>query len=414
MNGGPRGFVIGIVLLVAVSTVWAQVVPPKVQAGAVEQQMKKPAPEPSPGSMPKIVKPPRPAMELAGTAKIKVEKFIITGNTRISTEKLLKEIAKFTKQELTLAQLKEVADIITQKYWDQGYITSFAYIPQQKVEKGVVEIAVIEGRVGQVKVEKNRYYTTRFIERHFAAVKNEPVLKQSTLDRALLLLNDYPKMDASATLTKGRDNATTDIYVSAPEKFFPINLSVNANNFGSRYTGKNRFGFDFDLGNLTRNGDVFSVSLTLSPRSTENMLFGKASYTLPLNGYGTKANISYSHMEYDVGKELALLGVEGEGRVLGLTLSHPLVRQRTQNFYLSGGLKVKRYKNYMFEKTVLTSRDKYSTLELGVNADRSCGNVYSSAALGLTAGLGEFLGAMSDDEYTSSSRPGLANSTWVK
>jgi hemolysin activation/secretion protein len=144
------------------------------------------------------------------------------------------------------------------------------------------------------------------------------------------------------------------------------------------------------------------------------MKYYKIGYTLPINGYGTKIGLSWSYMDYEIGKELAHLGIEGESKIWSLYFSHPLIRARSENLSLFGSLNLKDMKNYLFEKTYTSSKDKYTTLEIGLNRDKLIKNQHIYWTGKATIGLGEFLGGMSDEEYTGSSRPGLADGTWVK
>lgn len=406
----------GLVMVIcfAVGITFAQAIPQKVQAGAMEKTVEKTPKSVEEGVLPKITKPPRPEMKVEGEKNVVIRKFLITGNTKISTDELLFAISRYYGKELSINQIKELADILTQKYWDRGYLTSFAYIPQQKLERGILEIEILEGKPGKVKIEGNRYYTKEFIKRYFVAAKKEEILNNKTLERGLLLLNEYPKLNANATLTKGEKPGTTDIIIDAEEYYYPMNFTFFFNNFGSRYSGRNRFGLTWDWGNLTKHGDILSLTGIITPQEMDQMLYYKGSYTLPLNGYGTKLGLSYSYMDYEVGKELAILGIDGEATIFGLSVSHPLIRARNENLSWNAGVYKKQFKNYLLDKTFLSSKDDFSVLNLGVSGDRVNKNHHTYFSLGTTFGLGELLGGMSESEYTTSSRPGLANGDWVK
>ncbi|HOM27786.1 MAG TPA: ShlB/FhaC/HecB family hemolysin secretion/activation protein, partial [bacterium] len=320
----------------------------------------------------------------------------------------------YVGKEISIVDLKQVADKITEIYWNKGYVTSFAYIPAQKVVDGVVEIRIIEGKVGKIKVEGNKYYTDKFIENHFNNVKKEDVLNNKSLERSLLILNDYPKLNAYANLTKGEGEGMTDIVVDVEEKYYPFNLNVFLNNYGSRYTGRTRFGFNFDLGNLTRNGDILSLTGVGNVLDLDSMNYYKIGYILPLAGTGAKLGLNWSNMRYEIDEEINPLGVEGKANILSLNFSYPIVRSRFKNLEFFTSLNWKEMENYLFERTYTTSYDKYSTLEIGVNRDIlfSKSHLYWTAKA--TFGLGDLFGGMEDEEYTNSSRPGLADGTWTK
>ncbi|MGC8977468.1 MAG: ShlB/FhaC/HecB family hemolysin secretion/activation protein [Candidatus Ratteibacteria bacterium] len=363
---------------------------------------------------PKIKGIVSPQIEIKNGKTVLVKKINVIGNKKVSNEEIEKITKEYEGKEITISDLKIIADKITEIYWNKGYVTSFAYIPAQKVVDGIIEIKVIEGKIGKIEVEGNKYYTDKFIEKHFQNIKKEEVINNKTLERDLLILNEYPKLNAYANLKKGEIEGTTDILVSVEEKYFPFNLTVFANNFGSRYTGKIRSGFAFDIGNLTKNGDILSLTGIGNITDLDDMRYYKIGWTSPINGYGTKIGLSYSNMDYEIGKELTPLGIEGESKIWSLYFSHPIIKARNENLTVFGSLNLKDMKNYLFERTLTSSKDKYSTLEIGINRDKLMKNSHLYYTLKATGGLGEFLGGMSDEEYTSSSRPGLANGTWIK
>jgi hemolysin activation/secretion protein len=380
-------------------------------------------PIPNPPSVEKETKSPQikgivsPQIEVKNGTKITVKKFNVTGNTKVSSTEIEKITKDYIGREITITDLKLIADKITEIYWNKGYVTSFAYIPAQKVVDGVVEIKIIEGKVGKIKVEGNKYYTDNFIVKHFDNLKKEDVLNNKSLERSLLILNDFPKLNAYANLTKGEGEGTTDIIVEVEEKYFPFNLNVFFNNFGSRYTGRERLGFTFDLGNLTKNGDILSLTGIGHILDIDAMNYYKIDYTFPLGGTGGKVGFSWSKMQFEIDQEvLPPPGVEVEGKadIYSLNFSYPIIRARSNNLSVFGSLNHKDMYNYLFERTYINSHDKYTTLELGVSRDRLFTNSHLYWTAKTTFGLGEFLDGMSDSEYTSSSRPGLADGKWVK
>lgn len=381
----------------------------KIHTGLTDQPQLETTP------LPEIVKPARPELKVETDAKkVRVDKFLISGNKNFSTDELLASISKYKGKELTVPQLLELADILTRKYWEKGYVTSFAYIPVQKMERGILEIEVVEGKPGNIIVENNKYYTTSFIEKHLDNIKETEILDNRTMERGLLLLNDYPKLNVKATLTKGEAPATTDIVLDVYESWYPMNFAVFFNNFGSRYTGQNRAGFTWDWANLTKHGDILSLTALVTPSELDQLLYWKLGYSLPVGSYGTKLDFSYSKMDYEIGKELAILGIEGQSEIFGFGVSHPLIRARERNLSWNAGLKKKTFENFLFEKLYVTSADEYSVLELGLKGDRVRGRNHTYWTFNTTTGLGRMFGGMSDAEYTSGSRPGITDSSWVK
>ena len=161
-------------------------------------------PEPStqePQTEPKSPAPSRQSTTAPAPAVIKG--FVFSGNTVIGNEQLQTVTQPFVGEVLDLPVLEKAAQSVTDYYRKQGYTLALAYVPQQQIELGVVTLALLEGRIGDVTVNGNRHYSTAFIKRHFAQAEAEPVARNESLERGLLLLNEYPSLKTSATLEPG-------------------------------------------------------------------------------------------------------------------------------------------------------------------------------------------------------------------
>jgi hemolysin activation/secretion protein len=117
-----------------------------------------------------------------------------------------------------LAELEEIAGLVTAEFGDRGYTLARAYIPAQDIQDGIVEIVVVEGKVGEIIVKGNKNYSTDFIKRGFTPVVEQSVIKHSSLEKSLLLLNEYPDLKLKATLEAGKEPGTTDIVATVEDR----------------------------------------------------------------------------------------------------------------------------------------------------------------------------------------------------
>jgi hemolysin activation/secretion protein len=97
-----------------------------------------------------------------------VKGFSFTGNTVISQAELKALTQPSVGRSLTLAGLEEIAANVAALYKQKGYTLATAYVPQQQIRFGVVTIAILEGRVGEISVTGNKHYSTEFIRSSFA------------------------------------------------------------------------------------------------------------------------------------------------------------------------------------------------------------------------------------------------------
>lgn len=340
-----------------------------------------------------------PSFLYAAEKEILIAKINITGNTALSDETLSFIVKPYEGKNLTISELQKVASLITEKYRKQGYVLTKAYIPEQKVTNGIVEIAVLEGRIGEIIIQgEHRYYSEAFIRRHFAPLLKEKAFNQDVLERVLLVLNEYKNLDVKTTLQAGSKPGTTDIIVTATNSI-PINLSIDYNNFGSRFVGRDRFGLTLDIGNLIKEGSILSLR-AVTGKDPNDFLFGRASYAIPLNVLGTKLSAYYAAGNYDVGKELAILEMEGKAQNFGIYVSHPFIKKRNISLTAEVGFHAKDARQYIFGEVI--SRDKIRSLRGGVNYESTDTTGRTVSAIFATQGLGDVLGAMQDNDPRAS------------
>ena len=82
-----------------------------------------------------------------------VRQFRYSGNTVFSNAELERLTNSYLNRPVSFAELGKARDAITKLYIDKGYTTSGAYIPMQTSRDGLVEIRILEGKLGDIKIE---------------------------------------------------------------------------------------------------------------------------------------------------------------------------------------------------------------------------------------------------------------------
>ncbi|MDZ7851442.1 MAG: POTRA domain-containing protein [Halomonas sp.] len=91
-----------------------------------------------------------PVMGADSTAKIEVNSLHLTGQSLYSENELLALTGFQPGVQLSLGELQAMASRIADFYHRNDYFLAQAYLPAQTIENGVVTIAVVEGRYGDV------------------------------------------------------------------------------------------------------------------------------------------------------------------------------------------------------------------------------------------------------------------------
>jgi len=292
-----------------------------------------------------------------------VKKFRVSGNTVISTQKLEALIRSAEGKDLTLEELRAVAGRITEYYAAQGYLLARAYLPPQDVREGVIEIAVLEGYVGDIEVTGNVQYDAGIIKQALTRVENAKVVNEALLETAINELNDYPGLNVRASLQPGKKRGFTDITLSAQERL-PHSLLFDIDNYGSRYTGPWRYGTELTLGNLMQFGDKLTFR---GIKSDDDLNYARVSFVVPVGGYGTKLGFNYAHAENGVGEEFAPLEAAGRLDVASIDMTQTMLRTAGASFQFAGGFDYKTIRN--FTLNALAGKDDLRVFRFGFSGD---------------------------------------------
>jgi len=82
-----------------------------------------------------------------------VKKIEVIGNTVFRQDEISAIVKPYEGRDLTLNDLLKVRSQITQLYIDHGFITSGAYLPDQDLSNGVVQISILEGTLPKIEIE---------------------------------------------------------------------------------------------------------------------------------------------------------------------------------------------------------------------------------------------------------------------
>jgi hemolysin activation/secretion protein len=367
---GLASFFIALVATCGVARAQTVPTPGSVQESISASRIKLPA------SPAQILLPdqPGPTVHDRNGPRFQIHSFRLVGNTVFDAQRLKRVVERYLDLELNLYDLNVAADAITEFYHDRGYSLARAVIPAQRVDDGVVTVALVEGRIGQVIFSGNKSYTDGFLAPRSSHLAPGSLVLTDAMERTLLLLNDLPGFKVRGTLAPGVDFGTSDVLVKAEEKRFGFNLTVD--NAGRKETGEQRVDMGVEFNNPLGIGD----QLTLRGMNSDQKLlrFGKLGYSIPLDSDGMRLAVGYSLVRYDVAGAFAALGLEGSSETVDLTVQYPLTRTRGKNETLTATVR----STLMVQSAlgVETSRVRVPMLTLGylfnsIGQDASVSNV---------------------------------------
>lgn len=351
-NRGRRFFLTLMTALAFHSNVGAQVpLPPAGDSGVIQKSLEKAQPERvrPPAVLPQIeIQDSRTLTDPGAGPSFFVKSILVQGNTLVKYEELADIVALGGGEELTLGLLDLMAQEITALYFRKGYILARTLVPAQTIRDGVVLFQVVEGRLGGVQVTGNlpEEHADK-IKRRFAPLLGRPNLMERDLEGPILELNDLVGYKISSVLRPGKKDGTSDLVLEV-KKTRPWEFSIDADNFGSEFTGRNRVGVTGMTGNLLRFGDTFRLRAL---RSGLGQNFVNPNYTVPLNESGTTLGLSYIYSDHQLGGALTALNAGGNSHMATADVLHTLFRSRMAHFYAGAGLDFRFFKNFLQNQT---------------------------------------------------------------
>nr|WP_284502790.1 MULTISPECIES: ShlB/FhaC/HecB family hemolysin secretion/activation protein [unclassified Caballeronia] len=333
---------VGIVCASAFSA-WAQQVPMPgtaqvPSAGTLLNEQPRPSTSaPPPGGSSALPAPPAAAPEVPDGKKFTLKSIRFAGNETLPSDTLLALVSDRIGQEVSINDLNAMSTKVAQAYRERGYPLAQVVIPPQDVTNGDVTFTVLEGKIGRVRLTMAPGAPVKesMVRARLAAIEPGKPLRQNELERTMLLLSDLPGIRVSSALETGSAPGTVDLNVTV-EPTRRWNFAVSVDDYGAAPGGRWRLGAVGRLASPFGIGDNLDINLLAAERA--DTVYGRIGYDAPVDASGTRVGIAYSHLYYYLGEQFSSLNAHGDADVVTASVSHPLIRSRSQNLLLRGAL----------------------------------------------------------------------------
>lgn len=366
----------------------AQTPPPNVtppDAGQVLRDLRPPLEAP-PRATTRVVLPADADTSADASQRFLVRQVRVEGVKALDAAAVRAVVAPLEGQQVSLGELRQAAQRITQLYRQNGYIVARAFVPAQQVADGQVLISVLESALSAYRFDNRSIVPDSVLAPVVDAQRltHQPITADA-LDRTLLLLADLPGVgNVTGNLKPGERVGTSDLLISA-DPGPRVEGDVSVDSYGNRYTGENRLNAHVTINSPRGVGDRLDLRGTVSD---DGLLSGRVAYDLPLSANGLRGGAAFSSTRYELGREFSSLDANGTANTVSLYGAYPLVRGVNRNIWFSGTLEHRDLRDKV--RTTGTTTDKQlqaATLEAyGDLADALGGGGYSNWRVAATAG----------------------------
>ena len=148
----------------------------------------------------------------------------------------------------TMADLSAVMREVILYYREAGRPVVDVVVVEQDITSGVVQLAVVEAHLGEVRAEGARFFKAERLAGQ-VRLKSEGPIDSTLLLADLAWLNNNPFRSVDLVYTPGDDEGETDVVLKIDDRF-PLRVYGGYEDSGNALTGDNRWLAGLNYGNL--------------------------------------------------------------------------------------------------------------------------------------------------------------------
>ncbi|WP_310484767.1 ShlB/FhaC/HecB family hemolysin secretion/activation protein [Chamaesiphon sp. VAR_48_metabat_403] len=238
-------------------------------------------------------------------------------------------------QTKTIAELKTIADRLTQLYLDRGEITSRVVVVTP-IDGGKITFQAIEGSVEQINILGLKKLKPEYIRSRLALVTKTPLNVNKLEDQLRLLRTDPLVSNIEASLKAGSGVGKSILTVRTTEAN-PLSVNLTADNYSPPSVGSERVGASIEYRDPT--GELGSIDINYNRTLPGGSDLYDFSYKIPLNPMqGTlQARIAPNSSQITT-PQFQNLNFKSRSQLYELSYRQPFVRSLREEFALSWGI----------------------------------------------------------------------------
>ncbi len=276
-----------------------------------------------------------------------ITRFAVEGNSLLPAAEVEGLLAPFAGPGRDFADVQSAVEALQEAYRRHGYSVVRVQLPEQELDRGVVQVKVIEPRIGQVRVEGNRAFSTTNIRASLPGLREGAAPNVRDISASLKVANTNPAKQTTLELKDGSQPDTVDATLRVAEDK-PWRIGLNADNTGSPDTGRTRLGVLYQHANLWGRDHVGSLQYTTTVEQPSKVSVYGAGYHVPLYALGDSMDFFASYSNVNSGAVTAGvldLQVSGKGSVAGARYNHALPQWGKLASTLVAGIDWRAYRN---------------------------------------------------------------------
>lgn len=266
------------------------------------------------------------------TPRFPIQRFAVEGNTLVPATVVEQTLARFTGPSRDFADVQRALEALESLYRSRGFNTAYVSVPEQELEKGVVRLKVVEGKISKVSVEGNEHFSAENIRRSLPMLREGEAPNATRLSENVQLANQNPSKAVEVLLGVGQKEGDVNARIKVKDER-PWRLTASLDNTGTIATGQHRLGIAFQHNNVFDSDHSFSAAYATAPHKPDGVKVDIYSlgYRIPLYSLGDSLEFVYAKSTVGVPSSSPSLagglGIVGKGNIFGIRYNWLMPRQ---------------------------------------------------------------------------------------
>ena len=308
------------------------------------------------------------ALDAPPALQFDIARFEVVGENPLTPEEVEKVLKPFLGRHHGLEGLSAASDELERLLKKKGYSFHRVVLLPQSLASGVVQLQILEFKLGTATVKGNKHFSTENIRQSLPNLVEGLAPNTRLLGRSLQLANQHPDKSLQLAFKEGTKANTIDIDLEVADKS-PHTAYVLLNNTGTEATGEYRLGIGYQYSNLFRRDHIASVNYSTSTEEPDNVAQYALSYRMPFYRQGDHLTLYYSDSQIETTASLETFSqnfdVTGAGTIYGGRYSYVLKKVKGYRQSVVFGLDDKTFDNQvLFGGSATNGTNKFQSRPL--------------------------------------------------
>lgn len=339
-------------------------------------------------SLPGRAAPQVPASTPEDTRCFTIRHIVLEGAEHLGEREQRRLLEPYEGQCLGVGQLNALLKVVTDHYLNRGYITTRAYLPQQDLSSGTLQITVVEGRLDGL--DSSSLASPRELAMAFPGTTGE-VLNLRELEQLVDQLTRLPSRQAQLELVPGDEVGSSRVQLQG-QRDKPWRVSATRNNDGDRSSGEQQMGLGLDWDSPLGLADQFSLRANQDAvsdhwRHSDSQYLN---YSVPWGWWSFTYSYNQSYYRTRDDSSGFPFKLDGDSQMHQLRVERVIHRDALSKTAVNLGISHLRTNNYLDDSLIDVSSTRLSESQLGVNHGRRIGTAFLNLDAGWQQGIGAF------------------------